>query len=308
MLEFLKSLGIKNIKPLSGFHNEIYEGEYQSNELVIRVSSRRTTQEIEEEVKVLNRIKSSVRVGEPIKVENNYNIVFDNFQIVFFQKVQGKSWRDTLLTNEIHYNAGKELGLLHLNLGEISLNYRKDFRQHPDIYLLEKLPSVYKNELHRVIDRLDIENSASLEYGLIHGDYLYSNLIFNDDIVTIIDFDDLENGFYLYDIAVYLFYLLLGGDPENIDKTTNIEVFKHFIKGYLSVNSKTVLDFAKIQDLFRLRQLKLFATISTQMDPLKYGVWQKKFINLLDYQMKANKNFIDIDYNQLIKEVIFDNN
>lgn len=308
MLDFLKSLGIKNIKPLSGFHNEIYEAEYQGKEIVIRVSSRRTTQEIEEEIYVLNQVKSTVHVGEPIKVENNYMLIFDNLKIVFFQKVKGKGWRETELTNMIHFNAGKELGLLHLQLGNIKLNYRKDFYQHPDINLMANLNDIYKEELDRVLAKLNKNQYEVKEYGLIHGDYLYSNLIYNQDFVTIIDFDDLEKGFYLYDVAVYLFYLLLGGDPENIDVSSNVEVFRYFIKGYLSVNQKTVLDFSKIQDLFRLRQLKLYATITSHIDPFKYGEWQKKYLRVLENQIRSSENFVDIDYKLLMQEIVSDLN
>lgn len=303
MIDFLKSLKIKNIRSLSGFHNEIYVGDYQGTETIIRVSTRRNKDEIVEEIKVLNQLKKYVNVGEPLKVENSYIFSFKDKQIVFFRKVQGKSWRETKLTYQIHFNAGRELGLLHSKLSELSEISRKSFAEHPDIILLETLPGLYKNELSRVMKELNLQKPRNKEFGLIHGDYLYSNLIYDNDKVTIIDFDDIEYGYYLYDIVVYLFYLLLGGDPENIDLLSNIEVFKYFIKGYRSLNSETVLDLSKIQLLFRIRQLKLLATITAKHKSLSLGEWQKKYLKLCDYQITNNLNFVDIDYSLVAKSI-----
>jgi Ser/Thr protein kinase RdoA (MazF antagonist) len=97
---------------------------------------------------------------------------------------------------------------------------------------------------------------------------------------------------------VYLFYLLLGGDPSNIDVEPNIDVFNSFIAGYRSVNQVNILDFKKIQTLFRLRQLKLYATISAI--PLeKQGEWQKNYIKLMEDQISHRAPFTTINYELL---------
>ena len=303
MKTYLKSLGFKEITQLKGFHNLIYMASYLEKEIVIRVSSRRNYDDIKEEVILLNEIKDNVPVNEPVAIQGDYVIQKDHKILSFYKKVHGQQWHETTLTIKTHFNAGRACGLLHLELQKINHVHRHSFDQHPDLRLLEDAPHWVEKELNQTINALKNHDEKGNAYGLIHGDYLYSNLIYNHEDVTIIDFDDIEFGYYLYDIAVYLFYLLLGGDPSNMDIEPNIEVFKYFIKGYRSVNNQTTLDFSTIQTLFRLRQLKLYATISKTMKPNQLGDWQKKYLHTFEHQVKNDLAFIDIDYEMIYKSI-----
>jgi Ser/Thr protein kinase RdoA (MazF antagonist) len=298
ILRVLKEYNIKNLKKLNGFHNQIYEGRYLNKDIIIRVSNRRTPDEVIAEIEILNKIKKEVRIGEPILVNNKHYLLHDNKIIVFFNKVSGVNWFQTKLSGKTHFNAGKELGLLHHSMQKINNTQRMSYEKHPDIKLIINLKPMILMELEETLSIMETWRQKKFEYGLIHGDYLFSNLIYNNEEVTIIDFDDVEYNYYLYDVAVYLFYLLLGGDPSNIDVEPNIDVFNSFIAGYRSVNQVNILDFKKIQTLFRLRQLKLYATISAI--PLeKQGEWQKNYIKLMEDQISHRAPFTTINYELL---------
>jgi len=303
MKTYLTKLGIKHLKKLNGFHNEIYQGTYHSQDIIIRISNRRSREEILEEIEILLSLKDDVRIAFPVQVENQYVVTYQNSVICFFQRVEGQNWHETTLTLATHYEAGKELGLLHKHLQMYPKTSRKSFDQHPDVLLLKDAKAIYQEELANVLNRLTSKETTTNEYGLIHGDYLFSNLLYHNPKVTIIDFDDIEYNYYLYDVAVYLFYLLLGGNPLNIDVEHNIDIFRSFMKGYRSVNQITVFDFSILKDLFRLRQLKLLATITTKIDQKNYGDWQKNYIALCDKQLKENIDFIDIPYKKIMQEI-----
>lgn len=296
---YLHAKGITDLTPLNGFHNTIYEGTYKDTPIIIRISTRRTKKEIEEEIRVLDTIKDKVYVVEPIEIESDKVMELDGSVMAFFKKSEGLNWNETKLKDKEHFNAGKELGLLHKAFQELGEVDRPTYDKHPDIELIKDSTPFYQKHTKALLKTIASWEKSPKEYGLIHGDYLFGNLLFHEKGVTILDFDDIEYGYYLYDIAVYLFYLLLGGDPQGIHEEPNIEVFKNFMKGYRSVNEETVLDFDKLQTLFRLRQLKLLGTITKTIDPDTYGDWQKGYIKLANSQLKKDDPFVEIPYQSI---------
>jgi Ser/Thr protein kinase RdoA (MazF antagonist) len=301
MIEQLKELDIKNIETMNGFHNQIYKGQYNGIDIIIRVSERRSINEVQTEINLLNDLLSEVNIGEPIEVKGKNPLVKEWKTLSFFKYVSAKHWFEIELEEKHHFLAGQALGKIHKF--SMNKNYkRKSYEKHPDIVLLKNSPKLIQDELNRILKIMNTWDKTSLNYGLVHGDYLFSNLLFTDEDIYVIDFDDIEMNFYLYDIAVYLFYLLLGANPLKMDIEPNIEVFKTFIKGYRSTNKDMILDMTKIQTMFRLRQLKLYATIS-QLPEEKLGQWQKNFIKLTERQIKKKIPFIDIDYHKLYKEI-----
>lgn len=293
MDRFLEAMGIRGIKTLKGFHNKIFEGIYQEQSIIIRVSSRRSSRQIHDEIQVLNAIKDKVNLAEPLKVDDAYVVAHKGAVIAFFRKVKGLNWHETTLTDKAYYESGKTLGLLHLALKDVSSTHRDGFAQHPDLALIDHLDGDVIVARDALLAEMKGLGASADEFGLVHGDYLYSNLIYQDGNVVIIDFDDIEYNYYLYDVAVYLFYLLLGGRPTQIDIEANILVFNTFMNGYRSVNQTTVLDFNKIHLLFKLRLFKLLATIK-QME--RHGPWQQAFLELCDEVIHKHKKVVDIDY------------
>ncbi len=304
MERILNNLGMSNLEKLKGFHNDIYKATYQEKDIIIRISERRTKEELLEEVMILNEVKDQVRIAAPVKVDNQYVIKEKAYILCFFELVNGLNWYETTLTQNTHFEAGKELGLLHLALSKLPNVSRNHFDEHPDIQLLKDAKELYQDELSNLLNKLNSYKVDKREYGLIHGDYLFSNLLYHEDGVTIIDFDDMEYNYYLYDIAVYLFYLLLGGNPSDIDKKANIEIFQSFIKGYIRVNQEVILDFDKLMDLFRLRQLKLLGTITKKFDQSSLGEWQKKYIKLCEEQFMNDQDFVDIPYKKIYQDIL----
>ncbi|MGS0973172.1 MAG: phosphotransferase enzyme family protein [Candidatus Izemoplasmataceae bacterium] len=128
------------------------------------------------------------------------------------------------------------------------------------------------------------------DYFLIHGDYLFSNIIYNTDL-TVIDFDDCEYGYYQYDIAVYMFYYLLGGNPLEMNLSVNKKRFELFMNGYRSIRKIDYIELEDLNPFFRLRQMKLLGTI-TEYQGDDMGEWQKKFVDSSIKRIREGKNFI----------------
>jgi Ser/Thr protein kinase RdoA (MazF antagonist) len=299
MRDFLHSLGIIEIQKLSGFHNQIYIGLYNNEKIIIRVSHRRTFTETMGEIHLLEDLSGLINVHKPMKVNHHYVIEKDQQVLSFYSFIEARDWRQTQLTSQIHYHAGMALGKIHLRTLGKNHYPRSRYDQHPDLKLVGSLGHSIQEVCADTLTKIKLMDKTNQSYGLIHGDYLFSNLLYQNQDVIVIDFDDIEYNYYLYDVAVYMFYLLLGGKPNQMDIEPNIEVFKNFMKGYRSVNKETFLAFNQIQTFFRLRQIKLYATIKA-MDKSKRGPWQEQYIEMTDNQIKNKQDFIDIDYQAIL--------
>ncbi|MCF7925357.1 MAG: phosphotransferase [Candidatus Izimaplasma sp.] len=306
---FLKKLGLTDITSLNGFHNQIFSGKHNDTKIIVRVTpinQRRSNTELEAELKFLDICdQANISVGMPYAINEKTIIQHNKFFYIFFKFIEGKLWHQCEHNEKTYFNAGKNLALIH----KVSMKLpnkleRKGYTKHPDIKLVRQLDNRYQVALSSTLEKIDSWSKTTQEVGLIHGDYLFSNMIYHkDDTLTVIDFDDIEYGYYLYDIAVYLFYYLLGGNPLQIDYAPNKRIFKSFINGYLSVNKTVDLDFSKIQTLFLLRQIKLLATIKSSIKEKDMGDWQKANIKKTDQDLKNNHEFVNIDYDKMYKEL-----
>ena len=76
---------------------------------------------------------------------------------------------------------------------------------------LPALSAGQKDRILQVRDKLRREltefGAAPHEYGLIHADLLFENVLVGEDGVRVIDFDDCGYGWYLFDLVTSLFFL-----------------------------------------------------------------------------------------------------
>lgn len=243
----------------------------------------------------LNDLQQFDFVIEPYLIDGKSMIEYQDKILSFYYFVDGKMWHELEHTDAIIYQAGENLARIHLQSEKEDSKYqRKTFENHPDLSLYlnhYKNDPAFLNSYHDTLSEIHSVPKNPTTYGLNHGDYLYSNIIYNKAL-TIIDFDDIEYGYYLYDIAVYMFYYLLGGDPLNMDIKTNQKRFDVFMKGYTSVKAIKLDRLEDLNPFFRLRQLKLLGTIQTYLKG-NLGPWQKKYIQMTETMIKDQKPFIE---------------
>ncbi|OQY33837.1 MAG: hypothetical protein B6I38_03100 [Anaerolineaceae bacterium 4572_5.1] len=86
------------------------------------------------------------------------------------------------------------------------------------------------HELKTYIDTLPKDRAG---YGLIHQDAHGGNFFIKDGAITLFDFDDCMYGWFIYDIAMVLFYAALGKE----DMAAFTKTFMgDFLQGYAQEN------------------------------------------------------------------------
>ena len=294
-MEILEKMGFMEVKLLDGFHNDVYIGKYDDNKVIIRVSKkqRRTYKEVLAEIKYLEVLRKTVKVIQPFVIDDQSVFEYADRVITLFKYIPGSKWNELDHTDEIIYNAGRNLALIHDGSVKSRLKIdRPDYKEHNDLKLFLKnyTEPRYLNEYNETIEAIE-KIPRENNYFLIHGDYLFSNIIYGDE-QTVIDFDDCEYGYYLYDIAVYMFYYLLGGNPLDIDVEQNRRRLQVFLKGYSEIRDISLETLEELNPFFRLRQLKLLGTLTEYLKN-KPGEWQKRFIEGSLERIERNRSFIE---------------
>jgi Ser/Thr protein kinase RdoA (MazF antagonist) len=116
-------------------------------------------------------------------------------------------------------------------------------------------------------------------YGLIHQDLHESNLIINNDLLTIIDFDDSIYSWYIDDIAIIMFHFAWRFQSAEKSRDQVIsEFYPIFMRGYRSIRSLSEEWINLISLFVRLRHIRLFCTLAFELN-IREDEWSRTILN-----------------------------
>ncbi len=117
----------------------------------------------------------------------------------------------------------------------------------------------YLEEACRVIrKRLERYGRTKDNWGLIHADLRLSNILVEDDVVKVIDFDDCGFGWHLHDLASAVSFI------EH--KDTVPDLINAWLRGYKKVMPFTDTDFEEIDTFIMMRRLQLMAWLASHRE------------------------------------------
>ncbi|HWT97038.1 MAG TPA: phosphotransferase [Terriglobales bacterium] len=116
----------------------------------------------------------------------------------------------------------------------------------------EQLFARLSETIHR---RLEQFGRARNRFGLVHADIRLANLLVEDDVTKVIDFDDCGFGWFLYDIGTALSFIEHRPDVP--------ELVAAWLRGYRKVAQLSAADEAEIPTFIMLRRLLLVAWIGS---------------------------------------------
>lgn len=300
-----------SVKNLNGFHNHVYEVNGDST-FILRISERQHEEATKSEIDFLLYLYSNdVPVAPPIislnrLYVNRISIDSTDYVASAFKKSDGKDFRTRDIDEKNRFEIiGRTLGKVHRlskAYAPAKVEKRRHWSENPHLKKASCVFSKYNPDLLEKFNSYMALMSSFPQnknsFGLVHGDFLFSNYFFDDsNNITIFDFDECEYSWYLYDIAVCMYYYLLGGDPKELNsKAEEAEaLFYNIILGYKTeceIDSECLKNF----DLFfQMREYVLLSSIlETSMDRL--NGWSKDFAEGAVNRQLKGKPFIDIDF------------
>ena len=135
-------------------------------------------------------------------------------------------------------------------------------------------------------------------YGLIHQDAHGGNFFVDDEgNITLFDFDDCVYSWFVYDIAMVVFYAVTNHeDPEGLAA----EFWPHFWRGYRQENDLDPSWLAEIPAFLKLREIDLYAVIHRSFDVENLtDSWVAKFMDGRRRRIEQDVPYLGIDFKDL---------
>ncbi len=309
--EAMRRYGIAHdrIHLLDGFESFLYEFERADGEYILRMghSFRRSIPMIQGEVNWINHlVAGGVPAARAILSQNGKLVepIDDGqgeyFLATAFVKARGGHPKRAEWTPHFFEAYGVMIGRMHA----LSKRYEPDpstWRPQwddPENLVEQFLPpseAIALEKYRALVEHLRALPKDADSYGLIHQDAHTGNLFVDEaGNITLFDFDDCVYGWFMYDIAMVLFYAA-PFDPSTAPGFAR-EFMPHFMRGYRRENK---LDDAWLQELpyfLKLREIELYAVIHRSFDVNAVDdPWAASFMDGRKRRIENDVPTIDLD-------------
>jgi Ser/Thr protein kinase RdoA (MazF antagonist) len=156
-----------------------------------------------------------------------------------------------------------------------------------------------KEKQSHVLEQIRALPRSADAYGLVHCDLHFANFFVDipNRVVTLIDFDDCAYGWFVMDIAVLLFDVLVIS--PDADKDAYAQNFLHnFLTGYLPKNSLSQFWLEQLPLFLKLLEINLYDTVA-RFYPDDAGEWSSKFMPGRKERLENNAPYMNLDYSTL---------
>ena len=139
-------------------------------------------------------------------------------------------------------------------------------------------------------------------YGLIHQDAHAGNLLVDEaGNIILFDFDDCTYGWFVYDIAITLFYVVMG--INDIPGFT-LNFMRHFLHGYRRENRLEAAWLKEIRHFLKLREIDLYAIIHRSHDVNNLDdPWCERYMLGRKQRIESDVPYIDFDFEILADDM-----
>ncbi len=299
------------IKLLDGFESFIYEFEKGGAEFILRIghSSHRTENQVNAELDWVNYLSDGgVGVARAVPSENGKLVesidAGDGTQFLAsaFVKAPGTHIPRAERKGEILTEWGRQIGRIH----RLTKDYkpsRPEWRRnhwHEEIGGWEKyLPADQTLVTQRFLDLCALLRTYPTgrdEYGLIHTDAHAGNFFVHDGRITLFDFDDSAYIWFISDIAIVIFYMVMypleGMSREDYGR----HILKYFMPGYNEENRLDDIWMKRLPEFLKLREFELYLVIYRSFDIDNLDAWCANYMNGRREKLENETPFLDIDF------------
>jgi Ser/Thr protein kinase RdoA (MazF antagonist) len=213
----------------------------------------------------------------------------DGFYIVVaFERAEGAlaeqlpldQWSDGLFQN-----IGRAVGKMHALAGEYvpsaGLVRRPEWDQGGNLFNEKADPSqvLIEEKKERLREHIQTLPKDKVGYGLIHTDLHFGNIYIHtgDNTITIFDFDDCCYGWFVMDIAVSLFDIMVlfpGADKE----TFAARFLDNYLKGYRIEKPFSTFWINQLPYFLKLLEIGVYTMVYPYYAANDYDEWIGKFM------------------------------
>jgi Ser/Thr protein kinase RdoA (MazF antagonist) len=299
---------------LDGFESFIYSFEEQGKGYILRVahSLRRSEAMILGEADWINFLAlGGVNVAKVIPSRNGRLVetVGDGFGGEFlatvFDRAPGKPAWEVGWRYSLYQNLGQMIGRMHTLTKPYHPSDPRAFRPQWDdpIILMDEawLPDeeeISREKYRKIVDWCQTIPKHKDDYGLIHFDAHAGNYFIDQrGQIHLFDFDDCHYSWFSNDIAIVLFYMVMGTEDT---AAFTINFMRQFILGYQRENQFKAGWLPQIPMFLKMREIDLYGVIhrSCDVDHLS-DEWDIRYMKNRKEKIEDDVPYIDLDFSSL---------
>ena len=201
--------------------------------------------------------------------------ILNKLQSIKTKKIKNflnQNYKLELYKNKILYNEAKLFSDWYV---EKKLNKNKS-----------SIKKKFKNEINKLLSKLDNKNIT-----FVHRDFHVSNLMYFKNQISLIDNQDALIGNKAYDLAS-----LIDDVRLKTNKRLKKKIFDYYIKTNKKINLiKFKQDFEILSVLRNLKIIGIFTRLAYRDDKKKYTQLIPYAWKMIDYRLKQNKIFKDLN-------------
>jgi Ser/Thr protein kinase RdoA (MazF antagonist) len=301
------------VQLLDGFESFIYEYRKDGERYVLRISHslHRASDAIQGELEWLNYLVDGGVPAARAVLSEQGNLVEpvpladgSHFAAVSFEWAQGdhathEQWRAGLPVR-----LGQIVGRMHALTRDFEPSEPRFRRQtwYEDLagFVEEYLPpseSVVIDKYNRLVNYFCTLSQKRDAYGLIHVDVHGGNFFVDDEgQITLFDFDDCQYAWFIYDIAMALFYAI-SHDCVSAEELAWADRFlTEFMMGYRRENTLGSEWLVQIPHFLKLREIDLYAAIHRSLDLDNLDAWCASFMKDRKHKIENDVPYVVLDW------------
>jgi Ser/Thr protein kinase RdoA (MazF antagonist) len=156
-----------------------------------------------------------------------------------------------------------------------------------------------KERQARVLEQIQSLPKTTDAYGLIHCDLHFGNFFLDvpGQKITLIDFDDCAYGWFVMDIAVLLFDVLVlytGNDKNEYGR----HFLRNFLTGYLAENPLSHFWLEQLPRFLKLLEINVYDMVARSY-PEDADDWVMKFMSGRKERLENDIPYADLDFEKL---------
>jgi amicoumacin kinase len=286
---------VKSALLLSEMENFVYSCDSAKGQLILRIThhSHRSTDELLGELDWMAYLsRGGVPLALPFQsihgnLVEQVGIGESRFVVTAFPKLPGQTILEAHeCTPEIFHQWGRIMGKMHTlskDYHPTIPSYRRFTWIENDIFVNAGKyidgQSMILCKMQKLIADLQGLPQDRESYGLVHRDFTDVNFLVNDHRIAVIDFDDAEYHWFIYDIAIVLFDSLPFLPHQEMDEGCFGKYFWHyFYNGYTQENRLDDSWLERLPQFIKLCQIFMYIWFHKKWDQDKLTEGRKSVI------------------------------
>lgn len=300
ILQFLNNTYPINFYDVKAVTNEMYRCQSQKGVFFVRITNYKSYQEQLDEVNWTNYLfNQGIGVPQVIATINNSFIgkimLEEEKRVVVFQAASGIHLPRSKWNKTVFRDLGQQIGRMHrVSKGFMNsettahINHWHESKEYDFLKYIPTEEKTIREIAHDVVNEIKELPQESSNYGLIHGDLWLENILVDSDSkLTMIDFQDCEKHYYVYDLAVPIYSALefsfSGG--ENL-RDYERSITRALVDGYKEENELSSEMLTKLPLFMKLKELFEYNLMHMYWNAKELSEEQVRILNLYRSRME----------------------